>query len=291
MNIGKQDLEKNEFLENNKVNYKKEYKNVIKLGRCLFIVQFIMTGAILLYFVCFYSLLLSDNYWLENQDKFYYITIGLLLADLIAFIQHILALFAIMNQEQNLSLICGMSSLISAFIRIAMFYFMITQTEMNYYKQSTLATIFTCLQCGFAILIFELKNQWKPIPQRKWKKFFRLMRSKIPKIKQSEMKPLPKAPNSRQFSREKSQPMFNPITPTAKFRIHHNNQFLSKEKMQKTSNNFFNNTAESTKITKVQNQSLLRKPDADYKQLIFDKEDKEEELQFQALCQTLDKIL
>ncbi|CAD8046796.1 unnamed protein product [Paramecium primaurelia] len=104
-------------------------------------------------------------------------------------------------------------------------------------------------------------------------------------------KQIPKAPNSRQFSREKSQPMLNPITPTAKFRIHHNNQFLSREKMQKTSNNFFNNTAESTKITKAQNQSLLRKPEADYKQLIFDKEDLEEEQQFQVLCQTLDKIL
>ncbi|CAD8138526.1 unnamed protein product [Paramecium pentaurelia] len=102
---------------------------------------------------------------------------------------------------------------------------------------------------------------------------------------------LPKAPNSRQFSRDKSQPMFNPITPIAKFRIHHNNQFINKEKMQRTSNNFFNNTTESTKITKTQNQQLLRKPDADYKQLIFDKEDQEEEHQFQILCYTLDKLL
>ena len=38
MNISKSDREKNEFLGNNKVDYKKVYKNVIKLGRCLFIV-------------------------------------------------------------------------------------------------------------------------------------------------------------------------------------------------------------------------------------------------------------
>ncbi|CAD8138528.1 unnamed protein product [Paramecium pentaurelia] len=187
MNTCKQENEKNEFLENNKVNYKKEYKNVIKLGRCLFVVQFIMTGAILLYFVCFYSLLLSDNYWLENQDQFIYITIGLSLADLIAFIQHILALYAIMNKKQTLTIVCGISSFISSFQRAIMFYFMITQTEMNFYKYSTLATIFTCTQLGFAILIFELRNQWKPIPQRKWKKFFRLIRSQIPKIKENEM--------------------------------------------------------------------------------------------------------
>ncbi|CAD8135430.1 unnamed protein product [Paramecium octaurelia] len=104
-------------------------------------------------------------------------------------------------------------------------------------------------------------------------------------------KPLPKAPITRQFSREKSQPIFNPITPSTKFRIQNNNQFLCREKSQKNTNNFFNNTSESTKITKVQNQSLLKKYDADQKQLIFDREDLEEEQQFKLLCQTLDQML
>ncbi|CAK72680.1 unnamed protein product (macronuclear) [Paramecium tetraurelia] len=130
---------------------------------------------------------MSDDYWVENQDKYIYITIGLCLADLITLIQHILALYAIMNKKQKLTMVCAMLSFKSSFLRTTMFYFMITKTEMNFYKFSTLATIFTCIQLGFAILIVELRNQWNPIPSRKWKKLFRLIRSKIPKIKENEM--------------------------------------------------------------------------------------------------------
>ncbi|KAM3141913.1 hypothetical protein pb186bvf_005999 [Paramecium bursaria] len=105
-------------------------------------------------------------------------------------------------------------------------------------------------------------------------------------------KPLLRPKQSRQFSREKSQPAFNPVTPQTKFRV--SNFIINKDKMQKTSNNFFtqhNSTTESTKLTRGQNQSLLKRHEIDQKQQIFEQQERDEELQFLRLCQDIDKIL
>lgn len=58
----------------------------------------------------------------------------------------------------------------------------------------------------------------------------------------------------------------------------------------------FNNTSESTKLTRTFNsssQGLKKKSSVlwqQQKQDFFEQEDKEEELQFILLCQTLDKV-
>ncbi|CAD8137366.1 unnamed protein product [Paramecium pentaurelia] len=88
--------------------------------------------------------------------------------------------------------------------------------------------------------------------------------------------------NSRQFSRQKSQPLIKPITPQNNFRISSHNQFQNKPKLQRTSNNFFNNSQE---CLKNENQNVSKKKlGQDYKQFYFEKEDQEEEVSFKQLC-------
>ncbi|CAD8053307.1 unnamed protein product [Paramecium sonneborni] len=107
-------------------------------------------------------------------------------------------------------------------------------------------------------------------------------------------KSLPRPLISRQLTREKSQPSLNPITPSTKFRISNTNQQLNREKIQKANGNYFSqhdDTSGSTKMSKAHTQSLLKKNEIEFKQSLFDSEDREEELQFTLLCQTLEKLL
>ncbi|CAD8045617.1 unnamed protein product [Paramecium sonneborni] len=94
---------------------------------------------------------------------------------------------------------------------------------------------------------------------------------------------------SRQFSRQKSQPLIKPITPQNNFRISSHNQYQTKTKQQKTSNNFFNNSQECLKKGNA-NQSQ-KKLGQDYKQFYFEKEDQEEEVSFKQLCLEMNKLL
>ncbi|CAD8061260.1 unnamed protein product [Paramecium sonneborni] len=107
-------------------------------------------------------------------------------------------------------------------------------------------------------------------------------------------KSMPRPLISRQITREKSQPSINSITPQTKFRISNTNQQMNREKIQKANGNYFSqhdDTSGSTKMSKAHTQSLLKKNEIEFKQTLFDQEDREEELQFTQLCQTLEKLL
>ncbi|CAK85274.1 unnamed protein product (macronuclear) [Paramecium tetraurelia] len=107
-------------------------------------------------------------------------------------------------------------------------------------------------------------------------------------------KSLPRPLISRQLTREKSQPSVNQKAPSAKFRISNANYQMNREKIQKANGNYFSqhdDTGGSTKMSKAHIQQLLKKNEIEFKQSLFDQEDKEEELQFVLLCQTIEKLL
>ncbi|CAD8144511.1 unnamed protein product [Paramecium octaurelia] len=109
-----------------------------------------------------------------------------------------------------------------------------------------------------------------------------------------QRKTIPRPTISRQFTREKSQTNFNPATPSTKFRITNSIQQINRDKIQKVSGNYFNqndDTTGSTKMSKGMTQQLLKKHEIEFKQSWFEQEDREEEIQFALLLQTLDKIL